>query len=227
MTILVTGGMGYIGSHTCVELLERDMEVVIVDNLCNSKTEAMKRVENITVAQHGGALPGRAGEHDHGDAVLFPGAARSGAPVVDQHGAALRQHGLLEVVLRHLPAGVDPGEVVPDALGGAGVKGQLPVEAVRQHVFGQVVAGGAEAAGGDNQVSPALGDLHRRPQPLGVIPHHGVIVDVDAQGGHFPGDHLGVGVGDAAQQQLGAYGDELGGVRDGGHQAHSRAMTAA
>ena len=48
MTILVTGGMGYIGSHTCVELLERDMEVVIVDNLCNSKTEAMKRVENIT-----------------------------------------------------------------------------------------------------------------------------------------------------------------------------------
>ena len=48
MTILVTGGMGYIGSHTCVELLERDMEVVIVDNLCNSKTEAMKRVEDIT-----------------------------------------------------------------------------------------------------------------------------------------------------------------------------------
>ena len=48
MTILVTGGMGYIGSHTCVELLERDMEVIIVDNLCNSKTEAMKRVENIT-----------------------------------------------------------------------------------------------------------------------------------------------------------------------------------
>lgn len=48
MTILVTGGMGYIGSHTCVELLERGMEVVIVDNLCNSKTEAMNRVEAIT-----------------------------------------------------------------------------------------------------------------------------------------------------------------------------------
>lgn len=48
MTILVTGGMGYIGSHTCVELLERGMEVIIVDNLCNSKTEAMNRVEAIT-----------------------------------------------------------------------------------------------------------------------------------------------------------------------------------
>lgn len=48
MTILVTGGMGYIGSHTCVELLERGMDVIIVDNLCNSKTEAMKRVEAIT-----------------------------------------------------------------------------------------------------------------------------------------------------------------------------------
>ena len=48
MTVLVCGGMGYIGSHTCVELLERDMDVVIVDNLVNSKTEAMKRVSEIT-----------------------------------------------------------------------------------------------------------------------------------------------------------------------------------
>lgn len=48
MTVLVSGGMGYIGSHTCVELLERDMDVVIVDNLVNSKTESMKRVAAIT-----------------------------------------------------------------------------------------------------------------------------------------------------------------------------------
>ena len=48
MTVLVCGGMGYIGSHTCVELLERDMDVVIVDNLVNSKTESMKRVAEIT-----------------------------------------------------------------------------------------------------------------------------------------------------------------------------------
>ena len=48
MTILVTGGMGYIGSHTCVELLNRGEDVVIVDNLVNSNPEALNRVEAIT-----------------------------------------------------------------------------------------------------------------------------------------------------------------------------------
>lgn len=48
MNVLVTGGMGYIGSHTCVELLERGHEVIIVDNLCNSSAEAAKRIEAIT-----------------------------------------------------------------------------------------------------------------------------------------------------------------------------------
>ena len=48
MKILVTGGMGYIGSHTCVELLNLGMEVVIVDNLANSNPEALNRVETIT-----------------------------------------------------------------------------------------------------------------------------------------------------------------------------------
>ena len=48
MTVLVTGGMGYIGSHTCVELLEQGMDVVIVDNLVNSSAEAGRRVEQIT-----------------------------------------------------------------------------------------------------------------------------------------------------------------------------------
>ena len=48
MTILVTGGMGYIGSHTCVELLDLGMDVVVVDNLANSNPEALNRVEKIT-----------------------------------------------------------------------------------------------------------------------------------------------------------------------------------
>lgn len=48
MKVLVAGGMGYIGSHTCVELLEKGYEVVIVDNLCNSSPEAAKRVAAIT-----------------------------------------------------------------------------------------------------------------------------------------------------------------------------------
>jgi UDP-glucose 4-epimerase len=47
MKILVTGGAGYIGSHTCVELLAAGYEVVVVDNLSNSKEEAIRRVEEI------------------------------------------------------------------------------------------------------------------------------------------------------------------------------------
>ena len=47
MKILVTGGAGYIGSHTCLELLQASDEVVVVDNLCNSKVESLKRVQEI------------------------------------------------------------------------------------------------------------------------------------------------------------------------------------
>jgi len=48
MTILVTGGAGYIGSHTVVELLEKGQQVIIVDNLCNSSQESLVRVQKIT-----------------------------------------------------------------------------------------------------------------------------------------------------------------------------------
>lgn len=48
MSILVTGGAGYIGSHTVVELLNKEFEVVIVDNFSNSKPEVLKRIEKIS-----------------------------------------------------------------------------------------------------------------------------------------------------------------------------------
>ena len=46
--IFVTGGAGYIGSHTCVELLNAGHEVTVFDNFCNSQPEALARVQRIT-----------------------------------------------------------------------------------------------------------------------------------------------------------------------------------
>lgn len=48
MKILVTGGTGFIGSHTCVELLEHGYEIVIIDNLYNSQKEVVEKIEHIS-----------------------------------------------------------------------------------------------------------------------------------------------------------------------------------
>ena len=48
MSILVTGGAGYIGSHTCIELIKAGYDVVVVDNFYNSKREALKRTADLS-----------------------------------------------------------------------------------------------------------------------------------------------------------------------------------
>ena len=48
MAILVTGGAGYIGSHTAIELLNRGREIVIIDNFSNSKPEVLDKIKEIT-----------------------------------------------------------------------------------------------------------------------------------------------------------------------------------
>ena len=47
MAVLVTGGVGYIGSHTSIELLEEGYDVVIVDNLCNSNKIVLDRINEL------------------------------------------------------------------------------------------------------------------------------------------------------------------------------------
>ena len=53
MKVLVTGGAGYIGSHTCVELLKSGHDVLVIDNLSNGHELALKRVQNITNCELG------------------------------------------------------------------------------------------------------------------------------------------------------------------------------
>ena len=48
MAVLVTGGAGYIGSHTCVRLLEAGYDIVVLDNLSNRKMEAVRRIRELT-----------------------------------------------------------------------------------------------------------------------------------------------------------------------------------
>ncbi|EJI1279199.1 UDP-glucose 4-epimerase GalE [Vibrio vulnificus] len=51
MNVLVTGGMGYIGSHTCLQMMAAGMEPIIVDNLCNAKVDVLSRIEALTGKQ--------------------------------------------------------------------------------------------------------------------------------------------------------------------------------
>ncbi|MEX9542669.1 SDR family NAD(P)-dependent oxidoreductase, partial [Escherichia coli] len=46
--VLVTGGLGYIGSHTCVQMIEQGMQPIILDNHCNANPEVLNRIETIT-----------------------------------------------------------------------------------------------------------------------------------------------------------------------------------
>lgn len=48
MKVLVTGGMGYIGSHTCIQMMQEGIEPIIVDNLCNSKELVLERINALT-----------------------------------------------------------------------------------------------------------------------------------------------------------------------------------
>ena len=140
-------------------------------------------------------------------ALGFKGAAGRGAPEIVEDRAALGQEGLPVGVGGEALAGLD---VLVKALLFPLVHHQGQAKAVRQHLLGQIVAGGAEAAGGDDDVGAGLCHLHARPQALGIVAHDGVVLDIDADFGKPLGNVAGVGVGDVAQQKLGADAEDLG-----------------
>lgn len=90
MKVLVTGGMGYIGSHTCVQMIEAGMEPVIIDNLCNANQEVLNRIEALTkvkpIFHHGDVrdeafLDGVFAQHDIAAVIHFAGLKAVGESV--------------------------------------------------------------------------------------------------------------------------------------------------
>ena len=161
------------------------------------------------VGEHGDHLLGRAGEHDDQLALPLHGETRRGALVVLEHGAAFGHLRLLAGIGGQLDAAL--GVVAGDALHGLLVAHHLRAEVGRYRLLGHVVKGGAKAAGGDDQVSSVKGVVEGLFQPLRVVPHHRLVVQVDAHGGQLLGDVRRVGVDDVAQQQLRAHAQNLSG----------------
>jgi UDP-glucose 4-epimerase len=135
MNILVTGGAGYIGSHTCVELLERGYGVVVIDNLVNSSEKAVQRVEEITgktVAFYKADVRDRAAldrifaEHDIGCAIHFAGLKAVGDSVrmpLDYYNnnlfstitlcEAMRDHGVKKIIFSSSATVYAPSREMP------------------------------------------------------------------------------------------------------------------
>ncbi|WP_019140823.1 UDP-glucose 4-epimerase GalE [Noviherbaspirillum massiliense] len=116
-TILVTGASGYIGSHTCVELLDAGYAVVALDNLCNSSPEALKRVEKIT----GKVIPFY--EADVRDSIALDALLRTHRIDACIHFAGLKAVGeSVEKPLAYFENNVSGTINLLQALGNAGVK---------------------------------------------------------------------------------------------------------
>ena len=115
--IFVTGGAGYIGSHTCVELLSAGLDVTVFDNFCNSQPEPLVRVERIT-----GKKP-RLIEGDIRDGVALKAALQSSGATAVIHCAGLKAVGeSVEQPLRYYDNNVVGTLRLLEAMGACGVK---------------------------------------------------------------------------------------------------------
>ena len=139
--------------------------------------------------------------------LLDPPAGGGAARVGDGHGGG-DEPGLLDVALGEADAA--RCEEGPQGALHVGVDERLLAQGGGDRLAREVVLGGAEAAGHDDDVGAAEGDLDGVDEALEVVADGGVEVEVEADGGQAGGDVLGVGVEDLAQEDLGADGDDLG-----------------
>ncbi|WP_050935916.1 UDP-glucose 4-epimerase GalE, partial [Vibrio harveyi] len=117
MKVLVTGGMGYIGSHTCIQMIEAGMTPVILDNLYNSKPTVLERIEKVC-----GARPGFI-EADIRDKAALVEAMRAHNIEAVIHFAGLKAVGeSVEKPLEYYDNNVNGTLVLVDAMREAGVK---------------------------------------------------------------------------------------------------------
>ena len=186
-----------------------DPQVVGADHL----SVALLQIGQQTVLRQIPALRGNAGQQHGGDAAGGKGAAGGGTHRVVEHGAARRQIGLLQVAGGHLP--VEHGvEVALYLLRHLRVEHQGRVQRGGHRCFRHVVIGGAEAAGEHQQLRAVPGGVDGGLQPGSIVAHGGVVQHVHTGGGQQLRQEPGIGIGDAAGQQLAAHGDDL---RSTGH----------
>jgi UDP-glucose 4-epimerase len=117
VAVLITGGAGFIGSHTCVELLNAGYDVSVFDNCCNSKPEALSRVERIT-GKSVGRITG-----DLRDPEALEAALRSSGASAVIHFTGLKSVGdSSRVPLEHYDNNVVGTVRLLEAMGACGVK---------------------------------------------------------------------------------------------------------
>ena len=160
------------------------------------------------VPEHGQHLKGRPRQHEHMGALCLKGTAGGRSHRVVKNDAVRREFRLLAVVLRHGQVHV-PGKIRPDALQHILPQHQRLAEGGADSLLCQIVIGGSKTAGGNDDVRPIAGNVQRGPEPLRVIAHHRVPEHVHAHGGQRPGNVPGIGVGDVAEKQLRANGNDL------------------
>ena len=210
---LAVGGQGGVGLavdqilqfvfHVALALAE-DAEHVGVEPVA----AALLEIGHHVVREHGPKLPGRAGHEDGRLPVLLHEAAGGGAPGVGEDGAACGgEHGLLFVVGGGLPA--EALEPLHDPVPFLGVQDQLEAQGRRHGLLGEVVLRGPEAAGEQHHVGSIEGRQHRLREPLRIVAHHLLAVQVHPQGGQLLGHELGVGVHDLPHEELGAHTDDF------------------